>query len=299
MKQSNGNSKKVTVIGLGLMGATLAHLLVKQDYQVTVWNRTIEKAEPLGREGAVIAPSAAEAVGASPFVVICVYDYKAANEIINAKETASALAGKIIIQLTTGSPQEARESEIWARQQGADYIDGAILAVPNQMGKPDTMILASGAQRAFERSEEILKIFGGKVNYLGEKIGSASAMDLAVLSYTYGAALGFFHGVRIGEVENFQPDSFGAIIADFSPTIGEFVKYESEVIQKEDFSATESPIRISIEAVERILKTARESEINTEFPMFASSIFQQANRAGYADEELAALIKVFRLPNGV
>jgi len=166
------------------------------------------------------------------------------------------------------------------------------------MGQPDTMILVSGATTAFQRSEEILKILGGKLNYLGEKIGSASAMDLAVLSYTYGAALGFFHGVRIGEVEDFQADSFGAIIADFSATIGEFVKYESAVIQKGDFSATESPIRISIEAVERILKTAQESGINTEFPTFASSIFQQAKNAGYADEELAALIKVFRRQAG-
>jgi len=87
MTQSNGNSKKVTVIGLGLMGATLARVLVRQGYQVTVWNRTIEKAEPLAREGASVASSAAEAIGASPLVVVCVYDYKAANEILSVERS--------------------------------------------------------------------------------------------------------------------------------------------------------------------------------------------------------------------
>lgn len=299
MTESNNSSEKVSVIGLGLMGSALARVLISQGYQVTIWNRTIEKAEPVIKKGAILASSAAEAVSASPFVVVCVYDYKAANEILGTKEAVSALAGKTLIQLTTGSPQEARESEIWTHEQRAEYVDGAILAAPAQMGKSDTIILVSGAKTAFQRSEKILKIFGGKPTYLGEKIGLASAMDLAVLSYTYGAALGFFHGALISEAENLQVDSFGAILADFSPTIGEFLKYESEIIKKEDYTASESPIRISVEAVERILKTAQESRISTEFPKFASGIFQKAMAAGYGDEEIAALIKVFRSPVNV
>jgi len=294
MSQSKNIPEKVTVIGLGLMGATLARLLINQGYSVTVWNRTAEKSEQLVREGAILASSAAEAISASPFVVVCVYDYKATNEILNSEEAVSALNGKTIIQLTTGSPQEARETEIWAREQGADYVDGAILAAPNQMGKPDTIILVSGAEKAFQKSEKVLKILGGKITNLGGEIGSASAMDLAILSYTYGAALGFFHGARISESENIPVDSFGALVADFSPTIGEFLKYESNVIRKEDYTASESPIRISVEAVERILQTAQESGINTEFPIFAAGIFRQAKAAGYENEELAALIKVFR-----
>lgn len=294
MTQRKNISEKVTVIGLGLMGATLARLLINKGYSVTVWNRTPEKAEPLVREGAVLASSVAEAISASPFVVVSVFDYQATNEIFNSDDVVSALPGKTIIQLTTGSPQEARDGKNWARQQGADYVDGAIMAVPNQMGKPDTIILVSGAPEAFQKSEQILKIFGGKITNLGGEIGAASAMDLALLSYTYGAALGFFHGARISESENIPVDSFGALVADFSPTVGEFMKYEGEVIKREEYAATESPIRISIEAVERMLQTAQESGINTEFPIFAAGIFRQAKAAGYENEELAALIKVFR-----
>jgi len=57
---------EVSVIGMGTMGSTLARLLLSNRYRVTVWNRTTAKAEPLVRQGVILAPGAASAVGASP-----------------------------------------------------------------------------------------------------------------------------------------------------------------------------------------------------------------------------------------
>lgn len=283
-----------SVIGLGTMGATLARLLLQNGYRVTVWNRTIAKADPLVRDGAVLAPSAAAAVSASPIVVVCVHNYQATNRILDTKEVASALAGRILVQLSTGSPQEARDSETWARQRGADYLDGAIQAAPRQMGRPDTPILVSGAETAFRQSEPLLKILGGNVTYLGEQVDAASAMDLATLSYIYGAVLGFFHGARICEAEGFRVDSYGSIVADIAPSFGEFLKHEGAVIQTGDYAISESPLKISVEATERLVQTAEAAQINTEFPTFASGLFKRAMAAGYGNEEAAALIKVLR-----
>jgi 3-hydroxyisobutyrate dehydrogenase-like beta-hydroxyacid dehydrogenase len=278
---------EASVIGLGTMGSTLARLLLHNGYHVTVWNRTIAKADPLVQDGAVLAP-------ASPIVVVNVHDYPATNKILDTKEVAAALAGRILVQLSTGSPQEARDSEIWARKRGADYLDGAIQAAPSQMGRPDTPILVSGAETAFRQSEPLLKILGGNLTYLGEQIGSASAMDLATLSYIYGAILGFFHGARICEAEGFRVDDYGSIVADIAPSFGEFLKHEGMVIQTGDYATSESPLRISVEATERLVQTAREARINTEFPTFTSRLFKKAMDAGYGNEEVAALIKVLR-----
>jgi 3-hydroxyisobutyrate dehydrogenase-like beta-hydroxyacid dehydrogenase len=285
---------EVSVIGLGVMGATLARLLLRQGYRVTVWNRTSAKAEPLVRDGAILAPSPAAAVAASPIVVVCVYDYKAANKILDTKEVASSLAGRVLVQLTTGSPQEARESEVWAQQLGAAYLDGAIQAAPSQMARPDTIILVSGAESAFQRSEPVLKVFGGNVKYLGEQAGAASALDMATLSYVYGAGLGFFHGARVAESEGFRVDHYGSIVAEISSTFSEFFKHEGAVIQSGNFEISESPLNISVEATERLAQAAREAGINSEFPAFVSGFFKRAAAAGYGNEEVAALIKVFR-----
>lgn len=285
---------EASVIGLGTMGSTLAQLLLQNGYHVTIWNRTIAKAKPLVQAGAVLAPNAAAAIHASSLIVVCVHDYPATNQILDTKEVAAALTGRILIQFTTGSPQNARDSEVWVKAQGANYLDGAIQAAPSQMGRLDTPILVSGAKTAFRQSKSLLEVLGGNLIYLGEQIGAASAMDLATLSYIYGAVLGFLHGARICEAEGFRVDTYGSIVADIAPSFGEFLKHEGAVIHSGDYTVSESPLKISVEATERLLQTAQAAQINTEFPTFASELFKRAMAAGHGDEEAAALIKVLQ-----
>lgn len=283
---------EASVIGLGTMGVTLARLLLHAGYRVTVWNRTSAKAAPLVREGALLAASAAVAAEASPVSVMCVYDYKAAAVILDSIN--GSLSGRVLVHLTTGSPKEAREMEAWARQRGAEYLDGAIQAAPSQMGKPDTPILLSGAESTFRKSEALLKVLAGNLTWLGADAGAASAMDAATLSYVYGAMLGFIHGARVCEAEGFRVDTYGAIVAAISPSFGEFFKHEGAVIQSGNFAVSESPLKISVEATARLAQLARESGINAEFPSFVAGFFQRAAAAGLGDEEAAALIKVLR-----
>ncbi|MBC8134615.1 MAG: NAD(P)-dependent oxidoreductase [Fibrella sp.] len=289
--------RNVSVIGLGAMGFKIAQLLLRQGHPVTVWNRTRTKAEPLVAEGATFAQNPADAIRASPVTIVCVHDYKATSDILGAEEVTSVLDDRVLVQLTTGSPQEARESEAWAKKYGAQYLDGAIQVAPDQMAQPDTTILLSGAKTALERSEPILRVLGGNLTYLGEQIGSASAMDVATLSCLYGALIGFFHGALICEAEGFSVDTYGSIIASVAPSFGEFMKHEGAVIQSGDYAISQSPLRISVGATERILQTAHATGISTAFPALASDILRRAADAGLGDEELAATIKVLRQQN--
>lgn len=291
---TNSASRRVSVIGLGAMGSTLTRLLLNNGYQVTVWNRTKEKADALVEQGAILAKNPGEAIQAGSIIVVCVYDYNVANNILQSKGTADALKGKVLIQLTTGSPHEARESEKWVTESGADYLDGAIQAAPGQMGGPDTPIFVSGSAAAFQKSESVLHTFGGGITWLGESVDSASAMDLATLSYIYGSVLGFFHGVRIAEVSGIDVENYGSLVAQISKSFGDFLKHESRVIQSGDFRVSESPLKISVEATERILQQAKNANISTAFPSLAADMFRKASDAGYRDEEAAALIKVLR-----
>lgn len=291
--ETKAETKRATVIGLGQMGGTLARLLLEAGYETTVWNRTAAKAGPLLAAGARLAPSPLAAVRASPAVVVCVHDYAASDAILD-EEVAAALDGRLLLQLTTGSPQEARAGEARVRALGGAYLDGAIQAAPGQMGRPDTPILLSGAEAAYRAHEPLLRVFGGGLEYLGEDAGAAAAMDMATLSYIYGAAIGFFHGARIAEAEGFRVDRYGALVAGIGPTFADFLRYEGEAIQAGDFTVGESPLSISVEATARIARAARERGINDEFPAFAAGLFRRAAEAGYGGEEVAALIKVLR-----
>lgn len=287
----------VTVMGLGMMGSTLAQLLLRAGHRVHVWNRTTAKTDVLVREGAVRAASAAAAVRGAEFVVVCVHDYAAADTFLRDDGLASGLAGRVVVQLTTGSPQEARDGENWVHRHGGAYVDGAIQAAPSQMGTPDTPILVSGASDAYRRVEPLLRLFGGGLVYLGESAGAAATMDLATLSYVYGAVIGFLHGARICEAEGFGVDAYGAVVARIAPSFGAFLEHEGKMIHDGRFEVTQSPMTISIEAVERMLRAAADAGINAEFPAFAAQLLRRAAAAGLETEELAAMIKVLRAPS--
>ena len=291
---SNTNKKEISVLGLGAMGVVIARLFLDLGYKVTLWNRSADKADALVARGAVLARSAAEALRASRMAVMCVYDYRAADAIFAMDGVAAAMDGRLLAQLTTGSPKDAREAEAWAHRHGAAYLEGAIQAAPDQMGRPDTPLLVSGAQAVFAEAEPFLKVLAGGIVSLGEKASAAAAMDLATLSSIYGTMLGFLHGARIAEHEGFDVAEYGRIVAGIMPTFAGFLQHEGAVIQSGDFAITQSPMRISVEATQRILQTAQEAGINTEFPAFAAGLFRRADAAGLGGEELAALIKLLR-----
>ncbi|WP_437807396.1 NAD(P)-dependent oxidoreductase [Sorangium sp. So ce1078] len=285
---------EATVIGLGEMGAALAGALVRSGRSVTVWNRTGAKAEQLVREGAALAPSAAAAVHASPVVVVCVSDYAATRALMETKEVAAALAGRTLIQLSTGTPREARDAEAWALRHGAAYLDGAILAWPRQIGGADTVILASGARATYQRSEALLKTLAGGITYMGEAIGSSSALFAAVLSYLAGRWISLCHGALICEAEGLSVASFGAMLASLAPILGADARHMGDVIEKGTYANPESALKTAGSDIGRLVQQAEEANINAEFPRFAAALFRRAIDAGHGAEEHAALIKVLR-----
>ncbi|MES2055143.1 MAG: NAD(P)-binding domain-containing protein [Pseudomonadota bacterium] len=284
----------VTIIGLGQMGLKLAELMLEAGKSVTLWNRSADKAAELVARGAQFAPSQAAAIAAGPMTLICVYDYAAADEILNAEGVGAALDGRLVINLGTGSPEDARDAEAYVTRRGGRYLDGAIQAAPSQMGQDDTPILISGSAAVFAEALPVLNILAGNPTHLGERIDAAAFMDLATLSYVYGAFGGFLHGARIAESVDISVATFGRIVAQISPTFGAFFKHEAAVIDSGDFAITESPLRISIPAVERILRTSEGLGINTELPALLHQWLGRAGQAGLADEELAAMIKILR-----
>ena len=100
--------------------------------------------------------------------------------------------------------------------------------------------------------------------------------------------------MRISEVEGFSDNLLGEVIREITPGFAEFIQYEASVIQLDNFNITQSPLSISVEATARILRSSREYKINTELAELAASFLKRAKEAGYENEELASLIKIFR-----
>ncbi|WP_257670648.1 NAD(P)-dependent oxidoreductase [Parapedobacter tibetensis] len=287
-------NKDVTVIGLGNMGEKLAHVLLENEYTVTVWNRDIAKTEALRKVGAVKAASPAAAISSSPITIMCVSDYEVSHRILNADGAFAALENRLIIELSTGTPQDARDGHELAKKAGAAYLDGAILATPPQMGRPDTPIFVSGERKAYETAEKVMKTLAGGLQYMGEPVGNASAWDLAFLSCLFGGLLGFYHGAVVLESEHIDVEAYGNMMAALAPITGEMIKYEGEIIAKSAFTQVQSSVKTSSVTFKLLLQHAEQAGINKDWPLFGMTLFKKAMDAGYGPEQVAALVKVIR-----
>lgn len=284
------NTKQITVIGLGQMGTRLAELLVTQGYSVSVWNRTRAKAAAIA--GVKVFENLDEAIRQSPLVVICVLDYEAVHRIFESITDQSILTGKTLINFTTADPQEAEQLETTLADLGAGFINGAIQVAPDQMGLPETTIIVSGEPEHFERSRDALTVFGGNIKYLGDRAALASAMDLATLTWLYGSYTGLIHGIVLSQKTGLSLGAFSEILAEITPGFTEFFKHQIGVVEKGDFTISQSPLSISVAATQRIHNAFRNADTRPDFVKTISDLLQKAESDGLADQELAALVKV-------
>ncbi len=274
----------ITQIGLGLMGSALARALLAGGHQVTVWNRSAEKSAALVSSGARAATTLEDAVRASPVVIICIDNYASTLRLLEPIELH--LAGKTVIQLSTGSPRAARDSEKWFKDRDADYLDGAILAGPSEIGK-NALIVVAGAAVTFEYCKPFLAAIAGDLRYAGANIGAASALDLAWLSEYYGLFLGVIHGVRVCESEGVPLDQYAALADEGSRS-----KWLLDIVASGRFDNRQNTLAVWYAALRRIQEQAREAGLSCEIPDLAAAFFERAITAGYGEEHVAALVKV-------
>ncbi len=283
-------ANKVSIIGLGQMGKKIAQLYIDAGFEVIVWNRSKSKAS--GLKNAKIADSVQEAITGSTLNIICVYDNNATIEILESLTDKKILVDKTILNLTTGSPEEASKIEEIITEQGGYYINGAIQVAPDQMGLNDTTILMAGNKNAYQQNKSSLDILGGNLKHLSENASASSAMDLATLTWLYGSYIGLIYAVKLCQQYGLKLEDFSAIIGEIIPGFTIFFKHEIDVINSGDYSITQSPLPISVAATKRIADSFKALNVNQEFPEILARILEEASQKGLENEELAAIIKV-------
>jgi len=282
----------VTVIGLGAMGSALATTLIEKGHAVTVWNRTATKAAPLVAAGAVQVATPRDAVAASPVTIVCVGGYADAQEVLDT--TADALAGKVLVQLTTGTGTQAEELGRWAQATGVDYLDGVILAYPSQIGSAEVGVLAAGHSVAWDRCSSLLLDLGGASAYLGENLRSPAALDSALVTSMVAMALGVIHGALLCEAEDFPVPVFAEIVQQTLPTAAGAMEGLLSSIIENRFDDPEAALKTYAAPISAWANERRQRGVNAEFLEFLDGVLSKSIASGYGDEELSAVIKLWR-----
>jgi len=283
-------SNRISVLGLGQMGMKIAQLYKAAGYEVSVWNRSDSKAKGLTQ--AAVTKTASDAIKASTISVVCVSDNDAVSGLLEKLTDKNVLNGKVLINLTTGSPLEADKLEKLLSGYGGKYINGALQVAPDQMGLETTTVLLSGDENAYRQSKAALQILGGNLKYLGAKAAASSAMDLASLTWLYGSYVGLIYGAKLSQAYGLDLTDYSNLIGEVTPGFTDFFKHEIGVISKGDFRVSQSPLAISVAATQRIAAAFQNLNIMSGFPGALAGILEKARQDGLENKELAAIINV-------
>ena len=281
---------EITLVGLGAMGSSIASTLLKNNFDLTVWNRSSEKMGPVIKQGAKAASSVEEAISVSPVIMICIHGYSAIQELLSAPGISAQLNGKTIIQLSTGTPTEVRSLGEWVHQQSCKYLDGSIMVYPENVGKQAGQLLFSGDKQAYETCARIVDALGGDVRYLGEVVGAAAALDLAVLSRLTVITIGVVQGALICEREDVSLEQFANMFPE-----GDRARSLALSIHNQNYDENISAsVEVAVSCVSTIKRLTEDLQIKCELSDFLLNYYNRAITAGYGQQDTASLIEILR-----
>ncbi|MGW6915737.1 NAD(P)-dependent oxidoreductase [Kitasatospora sp. NPDC054939] len=281
---------EVGVLGLGAMGTALADALLTAGHRVTVWNRTPARAEPLVARGAVRAADVTGAVSAADLVVACVLDYDALRALLAGSEPA--LAGRTLVNLTSGSPEQARATADWAAGLGITYLDGAIMNTPPNIGSPGTMLLYSGAPDALAAHRGTLAALGDPID-LGTDPGSASLYDTALLGLMWSTLGGWLHGTALTRADGVPATEFTRVANRWlSDAVTGFLTAYAPQADAGAYPGDDATLDVHLAAMEHLLHASRDRGVDTALPELFHRQTARAIAEGHGADSYARLIEV-------
>jgi 2-hydroxy-3-oxopropionate reductase len=168
---------KIAFLGAGLMGAPMARRLLAAGHNVSVWNRSPEKAKALETFGAKAFDAAEEAAAGADIIIAMLFDGAAVEDALFAQGAAArARPGAAFIDMSSISPATARDHEKRLLALGFDYLDAPVSGGTAGAEAGTLAIMAGGKAETFQRAADIFKPLGSATH-----VGPAGSGQLAKL----------------------------------------------------------------------------------------------------------------------
>lgn len=286
---------QVSCIGLGNMGSALARTLLAAGHELTVWNRSADKATGLVENGARLAETVAGAITASPVSVVCLRGYDVSLALLREPDTRSAIEGRVVVQLGGGAPDQVDAVAAALTEHGARYLDGSIFGFPEAIGSSECQILLSGDRTAYAEASDMLDALAGDVSYLGERYAMAATVEGAAAAFLYAAAQAYIVAAAIGDAAGAPLDAVTSAVSHYAvelrPVFGEF----AAMISAGEYGGQNLRLASGIDNLGAIIAFGRAVGVDVDFLEAAHRSFLKtaAERRG---DNLAAVFETLRHP---
>ena len=273
------------LIGLGNMGTAIAERVLEAGYPLVVHNRSLEKAAPYVDRGATLVETPAELAEEVDVVLTSLADDEAFGHVAE-KVLAAAHPASVLVDLSTVSPAVSARVASLADEASVDYLRAPVSGNPSVVRAGNLALIVSGPREALERVEPVLRAIGPEIHYVGDA-EQARVVKLAINLMIAGLAELMSEALVLGEMSGVSREALLEVMG--SSAVGApFVKYKTEPLLADDFSATFTTALMEKD-IDLVLDAARQSEVELPLAQHLKALLRAAVEAGYADDDFMAL----------
>jgi 3-hydroxyisobutyrate dehydrogenase len=282
---------KVGWIGLGNMGNPMSQRLLKAGYPLTVYNRSEAKEEALKTMGASVASSPGILLEQVDTIIIMVTDDQAIRQIFEGDNglLSAKTNGKIIINMSTVSPDVSKDMSLACSRVGNYYLDAPVSGSVKQAEEGQLVIMVGGSETILEKVKTIFEQLG-KLTLLVGNTGAGNKAKLAVNILLAFYAQGLAEAVVFAQQNDIKTQDLITIINN-SALSNVFTRIKGDAIMQQNYKAA-----FALKHIAKDLRLAKEEGLKTPMGEAAFKSFQQAEPV-LGEEDIIAILKHIGLPS--
>ncbi|MDH3502633.1 MAG: NAD(P)-dependent oxidoreductase [Nitrosopumilus sp.] len=287
---------KIGIIGTGMLGSAVGLHLLERGFDLTVYNRTIEKTKRLESNGAVVVKSPKKVAENSELVIIIVKDSDAVrqvsfeeNGIINGKHK-----GLTVADMSTINPSESKSITEKFQQEGIVKLDIPVMGGPNVAISGDLVVMASGDRDTFEKFKNVFEKIGNKVFFLGGS-STAHSVKLAMNLQIAMLALSLSEGITLVRASKIDPKIFLEILNSTYFKTGMSENKAFRMVEGK-FEATFTLENLHKD-ISTIIETAESHGIQLPMIKKAKELYQNAIEQGYGKMDYTGILSYLKKIN--
>ncbi|QGK71406.1 NAD-binding protein [Allosaccharopolyspora coralli] len=280
-------STSVAVLGTGLMGAGMARSLIREGFDVTVWNRTAERARPLADDGATVVEELREAVSAKDLVLTMMFDVDATAEVMG--RALPAWGEATWVQCGTVGIDETRRLAGLADEHDVAFVDAPVLGTKQPAEQGALILLASGPQQVRDRVAPVFDAIGSRTVWVGEEPGDGHRLKLVANSWVLSVVGATAQAVGMAENLGLDPQLFLESISG-GPLDCAYTQLKGKGMIEGEFPAAFA-LNGAVKDTGLIAETLRTSGTDDRIMGALHELFRDADAAGHGAEDMSAVVR--------
>ncbi|KAM7480569.1 hypothetical protein LguiA_028782 [Lonicera macranthoides] len=285
---------RIGFLGLGIMGSPMAHNLLKAGYDVTVWNRTKSKCEPLISLGAKYESTPEEVAASCDVTFAMLADPESAVDVACGNHGAAngMSQGKGYVDVSTVDGDTSNLISARIKATGALFLEAPVSGSKKPAEDGQLIFLTAGDRSLYDTVSPHLDILGKSRFFLGD-VGNGAAMKLVVNMIMGSMMASFSEGLLLGEKVGLDPSVLVEVVSQGAISAPMFSMKGPSMVQSN--YPTAFPLKHQQKDLRLALGLAESVSQPTPIAAAANELYKLAKSSGLGDHDFSAVIEALKV----